>query len=320
MSEDSSGMNELHWLMDMIQSVDVGLIVLDQNYQIEVWNTFMENHSNLSSKEVHSKIIFDLFPDADMKWIESKIDTVFKLKNKAFSTWEQRSYLFKFNNYRPITGTERYMYQNISIIPLASANGVVNHICLIVYDVTDVASQKKELINIKQQLKQVVRTDSMTSLYNRRFWNECLAIEYRRFKRNDIPRTLIICDIDSLEEINQRYSYKVGNLVIKEIATLLQSTQRDTDYSCRFSGKQFAIILTNVTDNSARVFAERLRLIVQKNVISAKDSEIKTTISLGVAELNKGCVDQTGWLNNALHALQQAINAGKNQTFLFSKL
>jgi hypothetical protein len=60
-------------------------------------------------------------------------------------TWEQRPYLFKFPNYRPITGSEDYMYQNLTLSPLASATGEVENICMMIYDVTDVAASKKKL-------------------------------------------------------------------------------------------------------------------------------------------------------------------------------
>ena len=59
--------------------------------------------------------------------------------------WEQRPYLFKFSNYRPITGSEEFMYQNIILSPLVSASGKVEHISMMIYDMTDIASGKKQL-------------------------------------------------------------------------------------------------------------------------------------------------------------------------------
>lgn len=48
MSNDQSAMNELHWLIDMVQTIEVGLVVLDRHYNIQLWNGFMENHSGVS--------------------------------------------------------------------------------------------------------------------------------------------------------------------------------------------------------------------------------------------------------------------------------
>lgn len=136
---------EFHWMMDMVQSVDVGIVVLARDYTVKVWNGFMESHSGLLPSDVRDKTIFELFPDISRSWFARKVRPVFEVRTRAFMTWEQRPFLFKFPNYRPITGSEDYMYQNLTLSPLASATGKVEHICVMIYDVTDVAVNKKKL-------------------------------------------------------------------------------------------------------------------------------------------------------------------------------
>ncbi|WP_416308709.1 PAS domain-containing protein [Neptunicella sp. SCSIO 80796] len=138
-------LTEFHWMMDMLQTIDVGLVVLDKHYAVKLWNGFMESHSGMLPSEVRDKSLFALFPDIDQDWFAQKTRPVFELKNRAFMIWEQRPYLFKFPNYRPITGSEDFMYQNITLSPLTSATGKVDNICMMVYDVTDVAAGKKTL-------------------------------------------------------------------------------------------------------------------------------------------------------------------------------
>ena len=148
MSDDdfqADNMTEIHWMMDMVQTVDVGIVVLDKECKVNIWNGFMESHSGLLPSQVRNKSLFELFPDIDKQWFKRKIRPVFELRTRAFMTWEQRPYLFKFPNYRPITGSEDYMYQNITISALTSATGQVENICMMIYDVTDVAAHKKEL-------------------------------------------------------------------------------------------------------------------------------------------------------------------------------
>ncbi|WP_426417727.1 PAS domain-containing protein [Aestuariirhabdus sp. LZHN29] len=129
--------NDIHWLMSMIQTIDVGLVVLDSDYRVLAWNTFMENHSGKSPIQVREKSLFSIFPELDEEWFRQKTKPVFLLGNRAFTTWQQRPYLFKFNNYHPITGTVDFMYQNTTITPLASADGKVGQICLTIYDITE---------------------------------------------------------------------------------------------------------------------------------------------------------------------------------------
>lgn len=145
MSESLEELQAFHWMMDMLQTVDVGIVVLDREFKVKVWNGFMESHSGLLPSEVREKTLFALFPDITESWFAQKARPVFELKTRAFMTWEQRPYLFKFPNYRPITGNEQYMYQNITLSPLVSANGRVENISMMIYDVTDIAAGKKQL-------------------------------------------------------------------------------------------------------------------------------------------------------------------------------
>lgn len=140
---------EFHWMMDMIQTVDVGIVVFNRQFEIKVWNGFMEAHSGLLPSDVRDKSIFSLFPDIQLTWLEAKTRPVFDLRTRAFITWEQRPYLFKFRNYRPITSNAPYMYQNVVFSPLVSATGTVDNICMMVYDMTDAASAKKQLLSLQ---------------------------------------------------------------------------------------------------------------------------------------------------------------------------
>jgi PAS domain-containing protein len=137
--------NEVHWLLDIVQCIDVGVIVLDRHYQIEVWNSFMENHSGMGPDQVYGQSLFSLFSEIDEPWFRRKVDTVLQLGTRAFSLWEQHPYLVHFKNYQPITGQADYMYQNVTLLPLAGATGSIEHICVVIYDATQAAMHKRQL-------------------------------------------------------------------------------------------------------------------------------------------------------------------------------
>lgn len=152
MSDDET---ELNRLMGMMRSIDLGLVVLDENFTVKVWNDFMTNHSGIRGEHLIGSNIFEKFSDLPEDWLRNKTKSVFMLNNKAFTTWEQRPYLFKFKSYRPITGAADFMYQNITFIPLSSANGTVDHLGLIIYDVTDAAVGKIELDKANDELSKL---------------------------------------------------------------------------------------------------------------------------------------------------------------------
>ena len=145
MSQSQLEMTEFHWLMDILQTIDVGLVVLDRSYNIKLWNGFMENHSGLRPDQTKDQNLFSLFPEIDQEWFKKKAEPVFVLNTRAFTIYEQRPFLFKFQNNHPITGRADHMYQNATLIPLNNVDGTTDNICLIIYDVTHAAMNKLDL-------------------------------------------------------------------------------------------------------------------------------------------------------------------------------
>lgn len=134
--------DELHWKMSILGAIDVGIVVVDKDYNIQIWKEFMENHSGLRPSQVRDCSLFEICPEIDAAWLKRKTNTAWQLNARCFITWQQRPYLFRFGNYRPVTGGSQWMYQNVTILPLPSPRGDVDHLCFIVYDVTEQAIQR----------------------------------------------------------------------------------------------------------------------------------------------------------------------------------
>ncbi|MFT6248687.1 MAG: diguanylate cyclase (GGDEF)-like protein [Cognaticolwellia sp.] len=319
MSLQTAQLNELHWLMEMLHNIDVGLVVLDKEYNVQIFNGFMENHSGLLPREVKDKSLFDLFDEIPQDWFERKAESVFLLKNKAFTIWEQRPYLFKFNSYRPVTGSSDFMYQNTTFIPLISSTGEVSHLCLLVYDVTDNAVHKKSLEKANEELAILSQTDSLTKLFNRGHWESCLQAEYKRWTRSQHPSSLVILDIDHFKKVNDTYGHVVGDEVIRHLSNLIRNHVRETDVSGRYGGDEFVVLLADTPLNNAYVFAERLRKAVEASVIKYNYIELKYTISLGIAEIEQTIKSYEAWIECADAALYHSKDSGRNELSMHPK-
>ncbi|MDO3385697.1 diguanylate cyclase [Gilvimarinus sp. SDUM040013] len=318
MSQDSDlthFLKDVHWLMDILQNIDVGLVVLDHNYQVSLWNQFMQNHSGKAPERVLNQSLFEVFPDLAEDWFRRKAEPAFILKSAAFTTWEQRPYLFHFPHYRPITGTARFMYQNTTIIPLIDTKNEVSHICLIVYDVTDTAMNKLAQIEANDRLKSLSRVDHLTQLYNRGHWEHCLDQEFKRFARYQTPCSLIMFDIDHFKAVNDTHGHPAGDEVIRMVSQSLRQQLRDTDIGGRYGGEEFGVILTNTDSSGALEFAERLRQQVEATEVPNGSESIKVTISLGVCELSALITNYHEWLAAADTALYHCKENGRNQSF-----
>ncbi len=318
-TDHSLDIKELHWMIDMLTNVDVGLFVLDTNYCIEMWNRFMEDHSGISETEAKYKNIFTVFPGLPENWLKHKMDSVFFLKSRAFSTWEQRQYLFKFKNYRPITGTEEFMYQNTTMIPLTSADGTVRHICLLIYDVTDVAMGQKELKRLNMELEVLSRTDRLTGLYNRGYWEESFESEFNRCQRYKMDSSILIFDIDHFKKVNDTYGHQAGDEVIRMTASLVREMIRKTDVAGRYGGEEFVIYLPNTSEDKGSIFAERLRQKVEEMEVCYQAEVIHFTISVGICGYHNTLENHEKWIEKADQALYHSKETGRNKVMLASQ-
>jgi len=281
-SKPEEFLSEFHWLMDILHNIDVGLVVLDVNFNIKLWNSFMQNHSTQQSSDVLEQSLFNAFPELPEEWFRRKLQSVTVLKNAAFTTWEQRPYLFKFKNYRPVTGSAPYMYQNCTIFPLIDTHGQVAQICLIVYDVTEVAVNRLQLQDANAQLREYSRTDGLTALLNRKTWESLLHQEFLRFQRTQRACSLIMFDIDHFKKINDGFGHPAGDEVIRQTASIVLQDIRNIDVAGRYGGEEFAIILPETDAKGAMVLAERLRMAIETSSVHYEKHIINYTVSLGI--------------------------------------
>jgi diguanylate cyclase (GGDEF)-like protein len=312
--------NELHWLLDIVQSIDVGVVVLDRDYQVEVWNSFMENHSGLNAGEVSRRSIFELFDEIDEDWFRQKVETAVMLGTRAFTIWEQRPNLVRFKSYQPITGLADEMYQNVTILPLRSTSGETDHVCLIIYDVTGVAVNKRQLESANAQLQELAQCDGLTGLLNRRYWEQCLAHEFARHLRYDIATSLVIFDIDHFKSVNDTYGHQAGDEVIREVARVTKQLARETDFAGRYGGEEFVVLLPDTDLQGARQFAERLRNAIERLRVDHQSGLLSFTVSLGVACIDSNMTDHGALVEQADKALYSSKENGRNRTTVYSDM
>ncbi|NKQ10530.1 sensor domain-containing diguanylate cyclase [Pseudomonas sp. SST3] len=314
---DSINLSELHWLLAIVQSIDVGVVVLDREYRINVWNTFMENRSGRLPEDVRAKSFFELFPEVDERWFRRKVESVATLGTPSFTIWEQRPYLLRFKNYQPITGLEDFMYQNTTLMPLKGLSGSIEQICLIIYDVTDVAINRLQLQAANQELQRLSSTDRLTGLFNRGHWEEMLRQEYARHRRYDRNAALVMFDLDHFKKINDSYGHQAGDAVIQQTAELIRQNMRDADIAGRYGGEEFVVLLPDTESEGAVTFAERLRQSIEMHEVVHEGQTIRFTVSLGIADLSQPTSGYAQLIERADTALYQSKSAGRNQVSLY---
>ena len=200
---------------ELLDSIEVGIAVLDRNFNVQVWNKFLENHGAKKAEAIIGDSLFSHFPEIEEKWLRTKVDPVFNLKSPVFIIWEQRPYLFKFGCNRPVTSAAEFMYQNVTMFPIVDKRGNVERFCMLVYDVTEQALGKRGMEHLNEELKTASRVDGLTGLYNRRYWQERFDEMHKLCVRREKPSTALMLDIDHFKRINDTYGHQAGDKVIK---------------------------------------------------------------------------------------------------------
>ena len=303
---------------ELLDSIEVGIAVLDRNFKVQVWNKFLENHGAKKAEAIIGDSLFSHFQEIEEKWLRTKVDPVFNLKSPVFIIWEQRPYLFKFGCNRPVTSAAEFMYQNVTMFPIVDKRGNVERFCMLVYDVTEQALGKRGMEHLNEELKTASRVDGLTGLYNRRYWQERFDEMHKLCVRREKPSTALMLDIDHFKRINDTYGHQAGDKVIKMLAALIKRCVRETDLAGRYGGEEFAIILNDSSVEDAKIVAERIRQLAQRLVVEHEGESISFTVSLGLAQFSPDFKGAMAWLECADQALYEAKENGRNQYRIYA--
>jgi len=160
-----------------------------------------------------------------------------------------------------------------------------------------------------RDLRRQSRTDMLTKVPNRRFFDEHVNIEFDRARRSQGALSLLVVDIDRFKQFNDAYGHSRGDDVLKTVADRLCQGVRRGDSVCRYGGEEFALILPGATGADAVQIAESLRKTLQDNPMP----ETTVTISVGVASTQDNNFDNAYDLFKAAdRALYQAKEQGRN--------
>lgn len=301
------------FLGTVVDRINIGIFIINTRMEIVLWNHFMEVNSGKTADEVVGRNIFDCFPELPRNVVENKIKGVFILKNFAFSSWEQRPYLFKFRHNRPVTGGVEHMYQDYTFIPIKNEDGEVEHACVTLVDVTDTAVYQKMLKEALASLAEASHRDGLTGIYNRHYLEESFAREFSRVRRYGGTLSLIMLDIDLFKSINDNYGHLAGDEVLRSTARHVGTLLRQTDIFGRYGGEEFALLLPETGLEGAQTLAERIRQQVAKTAVSHNDIDLQVTVSAGIAQYHQGMLRYEDLLKAADDALYQAKEDGRNR-------
>jgi diguanylate cyclase (GGDEF)-like protein len=305
-----------------MNAMQLGVILLDREGHILLWNDWMEKHSGIAAPEAQRQKITGLFPALAGSRFEEALHYAGKSRLPSIlSPALHRSPLPLFQS-KLDQQENRRLQQLIHIIPLAS-NDQEPCILIQISDMTTSINRENQLRKLAAELEHINLQDAVTGIGNRRQFDRSLVEEIRRAKRTALPLALLMIDIDHFKLYNDYYGHPQGDVCLKRIAGALQSgLRRAGDVAARYGGEEFGIILPGMDEQGASEFAEEIRQHVAALEIPHYTSAVipHLTISIGIAAFLPGqeIADPNALLVSADAALYEAKNQGRNRAILFS--
>ena len=223
--------------------------------------------------------------------------------------WQQISSGKKFNaEIKSRKKSGEIYWANLTITPVIKDNEVINYTAI-----------RQDITN-KKRLEQLAIEDTLTGVYNRRYFNKIIEKELRRTKRENLNLCLLSIDIDDFKKYNDTFGHPKGDEVLIKVAQSLKSfASRAADFVFRMGGEEFCIIFSGLdTEKSLEFSNELVKKIENLQIEHIEDRFV--TISAGLVCMNANDIlDEEELYRFSDDALYEAKARGKNQVVLFEK-
>ena len=171
--------------------------------------------------------------------------------------------------------------------------------------------------DVEEHLSNLAIHDGLTGIYNRRYFDETLAREWKRTMREKAPLSLIMLDIDYFKKYNDTYGHQAGDECLRQVATTISGAlRRPADMAARYGGEEFVVVLPNLKLEDSAKFGETIRAKIESLKMEHKQSDANPfiTVSLGIASVVPSSISSYEELVGAADkALYSAKNKGRNR-------
>jgi diguanylate cyclase (GGDEF)-like protein len=166
----------------------------------------------------------------------------------------------------------------------------------------------------QRQMYESALRDGLTKIFNKKYFLDRLESEFAYAIRHKTPLSLVMFDLDHFKKINDTHGHLAGDYALATLANLVAGTIRQEDVFARYGGEEFAVICRGVELVGAAAFGERIRRMVQAQLFVYQSTELKVTVSVGVAAVpDVGMREHAELIAAADEALYDAKRGGRNR-------
>ena len=295
----------------------LGLIVIDADMHIVMWNQWMASRSGKSAHRVQGQDLFDLYGELRGQRLEQAVLSA--LQSNLPQTLSPSLNPSPFPLYPAGSWGGERVEQAVSVTPF---NEGKERYCLIeVSDISAIVGRERQLRSQAEALRAQSYVDGLTGIANRRHFDVAMDRELRRAMRNEGTLSLLLMDIDSFKAYNDHFGHQQGDACLTLVAEAFASMlQRPADLAARYGGEEFAAVLPDTSAEQAAQHAEAIRAKIASLNINHAPAATRphVTMSIGVATFDKQHLnDVAAMLAAADSCLYAAKKAGRDCVIVY---
>ncbi|UCD15260.1 MAG: GGDEF domain-containing protein [Candidatus Omnitrophota bacterium] len=172
-------------------------------------------------------------------------------------------------------------------------------------------------IKLYEKIQRLSIYDSLTDIYNRRYFMYRFLEEFERAKKFNLNLSFLMVDVDHFKNINDSCGHLVGDAVLREVALRIKESVREIDCVGRFGGEEFSVILLDTEKSGAIMVAERICSKIRERKIKAFDEQLTATVSVGVSSFPQNTIHSDVLIELADKVLYKAKVSGRNRACWF---
>ena len=168
-------------------------------------------------------------------------------------------------------------------------------------------------------IKNIALYDTLTGLYNRRYFEERFGVETQKSFYSGTPLSLVMVDIDHFKKVNDTFGHTGGDQVLCKTSSLLKNSIRKKDTVARYGGEEFILILPEAGLEESFIIAERIRRLVENTFFEIGQAQVNLTISMGISNFpSHRAKSKEELVRMADQALYDAKRGGRNKVCIFT--
>jgi diguanylate cyclase (GGDEF)-like protein len=290
-----------------VNLVNCGMIVLDSDQQIVLWNSWLVRRCAYSAARVRDRALFEVFPELRGSRVEAAVLAALTADVTTAIAQSESKSPFPLREAGSFDGAR--IEQAVSVTPFNEGD---ERFCLVeIRDVSGAADRERRLLDHAESLRARSYVDGLTGIANRRYFDVALDRELRRAQRLGGELSLLLMDIDSFKAYNDHFGHQQGDACLSTVAqTLAASLKRPADVAARYGGEEFAAILPDTTTEQARSLANAIREYIASLGLAHAPAATRghVTLSIGVSSFDKDRLNQPAAL---IEAADKALYAAK---------